>query len=649
MSSMVRYALSAALLASAALVPATASAQGSAGANEWDQARADLVARQPSGQMAYAISRWEQLSASQNFTFQDYAGFLLTYPGFPDDDKLKAYAESRLSQEYVEPARLLAYFDANPPVTNNGRAQYALALMAQRPDAALEAARTAWRGGEMSDVAYATLQAAYGAQFTQDDNDARMDALLWQRDAAAAARQLPYVSPGKAARFGARLAILQGGDGATIDAGAQADPGYLYNRSRELRTEGRTQEAVALLAARPPLAAKPFNPTAWIEEHLAVARLADARSTYLVASRAVEAFAGESEVADGPYKLRDDYTSLMWLGATNALWRLGDGNAAAALFYRYGAAAKTAQTRSKGFFWAGHASAQAGNQAEALRYYELAAQYPDRFYGQLALERLGRPLPVFADAPADQPTPEERARFMAAPLTAAVAEVARDAPWSTGIKFYRKMAEQAKTVGENLLVAEYARQIGRRDLAVNLADYAAADGYLGFTKMGFPTVVPPPGTDWTFVHAISRQESQFAQNAYSHAGAYGLMQRMPGTAREEAQKAGIAYMSASLINDAGYNMRLGNNYFQRMYARYGSYPLAVAAYNAGPGNVNKWLAQNGDPRTGAIGWIDWIERIPIYETKNYVTRVLENAVVYEALHPEQAPYGRARSLSEFLR
>jgi soluble lytic murein transglycosylase len=124
---------------------------------------------------------------------------------------------------------------------------------------------------------------------------------------------------------------------------------------------------------------------------------------------------------------------------------------------------------------------------------------------------------------------------------------------------------------------------------------------------------------------------------------------MPGTAQEEAQKAGISYMSASLVSDPSYNVQLGNNYFERMYARYGSYPLAIAAYNAGPGNVNKWLNANGDPRNGSIQWIDWIERIPLSETRTYVQRVLENAVVYEALYPEKTPYGRARRLGELLR
>ena len=151
------------------------------------------------------------------------------------------------------------------------------------------------------------------------------------------------------------------------------------------------------------------------------------------------------------------------------------------------------------------------------------------------------------------------------------------------------------------------------------------------------------------VHAIARQESEFDRTRTSHAGAQGLMQLMPGTAREQAGKIGVVYLSASLTADPQYNIQLGNSYFQRMYNNYGSYPLAVAAYNAGPGNVNKWLRDNGDPRTGSISWIDWIERIPIFETRNYVQRVLENAVIYEELHPDQATFGRPRPLREFLR
>ncbi len=641
MSSMVRVPLVAALLASAVALPASALAQPAEG-------RASLVAQQPT-QVAYAVSRWEQLTASPNFTFDDYAGFLLTYPGFPDESVLRGHAEARLASEYVAADRLVAFFDRFPPQTNAARAQYALALMAMRPAAAREAARAAWRGGQMSQTAQATLLATFGASFTPADHDARMDALLWQRDAFGAAQQLPLVSPARAAVFAARLSIIQGGDGTTSDASAQSDPGYLWNRSRELRSKGRLREADALLANRPPLASAPLNPTAWIEEHLNVARSSDSRSAQRIAARAAEAFASETEVSEGPYKLRDDYTSLMWLGGTAALWNLGDGNSAAPLFYRYGAAAKTPQTRSKGFFWAGHAAHQAGNTAEATRYYEMAAAYPEYFYGLLALERLGRSAPIGGTA-AVQATAEQRAAFLANPLVQAMPLFTGNAyRWQTKRKFYVQLANQAQTPAEMQLVGELAQQLNLPELAVVVGRVAPEKGFAGFTPVGFPTVTTPGDADWTMVHAIARQESEFDNYRTSHAGATGLMQLMPGTAREQAGRIGVAYMSASLNSDPQYNIRLGNGYFQRMMNSYGSYPLAVAAYNAGPGNVNKWLRENGDPRTGAISWIDWIERIPFFETKNYVARVLENAAVYEALHPDRATLGRPRTISEFLR
>ena len=143
MSSMARRILVTALIASAAFGAPHAVAQDSQGS----AARASLVAAQPSPQIASAISRWEQLSASPNFTFQDYASFLMTWPGFPDEAKLRGYAEERLAQEYANPSSVIAFFDRFPPLTNTGKAQRAMALMATRPAEALAAAREAWRGG----------------------------------------------------------------------------------------------------------------------------------------------------------------------------------------------------------------------------------------------------------------------------------------------------------------------------------------------------------------------------------------------------------------------------------------------------------------------------------------------------------------------
>ncbi|WP_234027361.1 lytic transglycosylase domain-containing protein [Aurantiacibacter arachoides] len=642
-----RILLSALIVTTALAAPAAVLAQDSA---QWDRNRASLVAQQP-GQVAREIARWEALWADSQaqLPFTQYASFLVANPGYPDEITLRSRAERRLREEFVDGQLLLDFFRASPPVTNYAKAHYALALMGSDRAAAERWAREAWRGGEMSPTAEAALAANFGSGFTQEDQDQRMDALLWQRDANGAARQLTRASADRVGVFQTRLNILQAGDGYTSDPAARTDPGYLYNRSRELRQEGRAGEAVRLIVDSPPLADLPFDRTAWIEELLAVGRAASRADTPRVAARAAEAFAPGEDISGMEYKLRDDYTSLMWAGGTNALWHMGNGAQAAPLFYQYGASARTSQTRSKGFFWAGEAMRQAGNTAEANRYYEMAAQYTDRFYGLMALQRLGRDLPAYAAAPTGQPTEAERRAFMAAPITAAVSEVARDAPWSTGIRFYRAMSDQATTVGEHVLVADLAREIGRRDLAVNLADYAASDGHSGFTRIGFPTLQTPPGANWTLVHALARQESQFAENAISHAGARGLMQFMPATAQEEARRAGVPYSASALMDDPQYAMRLGSNHIERLLSYYnGSYPLAIAAYNAGPGNVNRWLRENGDPRqTG--DWLRWIEEITFFETKNYVQRVVENAVVYEALYPDRASMGRSRAVTDFLR
>ncbi|MBE5073079.1 lytic transglycosylase domain-containing protein [Erythrobacteraceae bacterium E2-1 Yellow Sea] len=618
-----------------------------------DQARVQMVAQQPR-QMGQAIDRWQFLVGNDRLSFTDYAGFVLAYPGFPQESRLRTRAEDALDNEAPSTEAMVGFFDRNPPLTNSGRARYALALSAMgRPEAA-DMARQAWRGGEMSGTAEAYISGLYGSRFTQDDHDTRMDALLWHSDAEGARRQLSKVSPARRKLFAARLQLVENaipaGEQLEIEREDLSDPGLAYNLARHYRKNQKLPQAIDTLTSHPRFTSLPFDAEDMISEMLVIARGSGSQPAARIAASADQLFEPATDISQLAYKLRDDYTSLMWLGGTKALWNLGDGKQAAPLFYRYGAAARTPQTRSKGFYWAGLASQRAGDNSEARRYWEMAAEYPDRFYGMLALEKLGRPIPALTGRAAEQITQEQRAAFNEAPLTKAVREVAKGASWRTGIQFYRAISDQAESKAEHLMVADLAAQTGRRDLAVNLADSAQEHGYDGFTAIGYPVMETPPGTYWTMVHAITRQESQFAQNAISHAGARGLMQLMPGTAREQAGKLGMNYMSADLIDSPSYNVQLGSAYFERMLSYYnGSYPLAVAAYNAGPGNVNKWLRANGDPRTGAVDWLNWIEQIPIYETKNYVQRVLENAAVYEQLYPDKAPYGKPRQVSSFLR
>ena len=654
-----KAALAVATLPALALSVACHASDTDVDGSAWDRARAQLVAGQQ-GPMAQAIQRWELLTSSNRFSFNDYAGFVLSYPGFPEEDRLRRYAEAALERDFANAPTLVSYFDKEPPLTNPARAQYALALQSMgRPEAA-QVARAAWRGGAMTDSAEASIQSIWGPSFTTDDHDARIDALLWAGALPQALREVAWVSPSRKPVAMAALAALQGGDPYAASAGTSqqvlgSDPAFVYLRVRQLRKAGDGPSARALLANRPLLARKPLDRGKWVDELLINARGAaaggDSRSVVRIAAGIDDAFDPGEDVSRMEYDLRDDYTSLMWLGGTQALWTLGNGADAAPLFWRYGAAARTPGTRSKGFYWAAVAATQAGRGADASRYLEQAAQYADQFYGLLALERLGRPVPRFASDSTAQPTAQERAAFAAAPITQAVREVAREGDWKVSVRFFKEISEQQVSEGQHMLVAELARDLGRRDLGVIVGQAAAARGYLDFQHIAFPLIPVPSGyqQSWTMIHAIARQESQFAQNALSHAGARGLMQLMPATANEQAGKLGLAYSSSALMDDPTFNIQVGSAYFGRLMDRFeGSYPLAVAAYNAGGGNVNKWLRANGDPRYGAIGWVDWIERIPIPETRNYVERVLENAVVYEAMNPDKASYTGPNPLSHFL-
>ena len=632
--------------AAGALVALPAAAQAQ------DASRSYMVAQQQPQQLDRAVAQWESLTKQDKLPFASYADFVSAYPDFPKQELLRQRAEAALDRDAPSPQALVAFFDRFPPLTNSGRARYALALASLDRSEALDTARAAWRGGTMSGPAELYMQGLFGSRFAPEDNDARMDALLWQGNYEAASRHVVRVSPAYRAMAQARLALLQGNTpaqaGLPLPQGALNDAGYIYNLTRHYRNSGQPYEAVNLLSTRAAFAAPAFDGTQFVTEALAVAKTAGATQAASIAGKVDDIFATGTDISDGSYTLRDKYTDLMWLGGTKALWSLGDGAQAAPLFYRYGTAAKTPLTRSKGFYWAGRAAARAGDRAGAQRYWEMAADYPDWYYGQLALKELGRPMPAFAALP--QPDASQRAAFEADPLTGALRAIARNRrDWRTERAFFEAIADKADTPEQMALVGQLARDTGLDEMAVVAGLVAGEHGLKGFERIGFPTVETHAGANWTMVHAIARQESEFDRTRVSHAGARGMMQLMPGTAREEAGKIGVNYMSASLTESPSYNIRLGDAHFARLMDRYnGAYPLAIAAYNAGPGRVNEWLRLNGDPRNGSVDWVQWIEQIPAnFETRYYVMRVIGNAVTYANMHPDKSA-GYERDIANYL-
>ena len=608
--------------------------------------------------IATAVSTWQMLDQSDSYPFGSYARFLLDHRGFPNERAMRVRAERALASGGDDPRLVATYFDAFRPLTGSGEARRAAALLSIGDRAAGEAAAVrAWVSGTLTPEDEGLILSLAPAALTSAVHDRRIDRLLWTGRTDRALASLALASPTRQAMFGAR-ATLQGNDpnGAALIASAPAawrsDPGYLRDAAEWLRRNGQSYQARDSFAARADFPVPPDDAEDWMKTAVALGRGAEAdgnyQQAYDIARRLDDLYPRGTDVSDLPYGDRDQYTNLAWLGGQMALKRLGRPRDAAALFDRYARAAKSGQTRSKGFYWAGVALARAGDAAGAQLHWRQAAKYPTSFYGLLAQEELGGAAPPPA---ADTPLgPQGLAIRQAAALPQAIRYLGQSGQWEEQAKFLRAYAEASVTPEDFAYGHRLAAEVGRPDLNVMLARNALGEELPGQLRPGFPTTPVTPGYEQlqTIANAITRQESQFDPRARSRVGATGLMQLMPATAREQAGKLGIGY-DIGLLTTPAYNVQLGTTYFERLLNQFGgSYPLAVAAYNAGGGNVNKWLRQNGDPRTGQIEILDWIEVIPFSETRGYVQRVLENATVYDLLDPARANMPGARKLSGYL-
>jgi soluble lytic murein transglycosylase len=626
----------------------------------------DLLAAQPSRStvvstsagLSNAVAQWNAIRQSETLPFSSYADFLIAHPGWPNEAALRKNAERNLRPDSASPTTVIAFFTRFPPLTPAASLRLAEAYVSLgQTEAANAAARRAWTSGALSTEDEARLLSRFGPILSPDEHDLRMDRLLWQRATTIAARQLPMTSPVRQPVYGTRLALLTKAPEAAAKLSVtlntvRGDTGLLMDRVTWLRTTGQEASARALLAAPRQLSVAPLDPVKWMETLYATARGAQAagatQQAFDIARQVDDTYPAGMTVRDRPIGERDLYTNLTWLAGTTAMNRLGRPADAIGMFDRYARAAKSPQTISKGLYWAGRAAEAARQTAQANAYYTQASAYFDQFYGQLATERLGLPLAIPATDRTVEISANQRDAFNKREIVRAAEMLGQMGDWSNQSLFVRAIAAAAESDADHMLAVELSRRINRTDLAVMAGRSAGINGLRDYVRAGFPTVtVDKEDHDtWTMIHAIARQESQFDRKIVSRAGARGLMQLMPGTARETAGFIGIGY-SPSMLDDPAYNIRLGSWYFGRLMDRYqGSYPLAVAAYNAGPGNVNRWLASNGDPRaTGDI--LGWIEAIPLSETRGYVQRVLENAVVYDLLHPK-GNQPRRNPLSTYL-
>ncbi len=604
---------------------------------------------------------WDRLRRDRvRASFAEYADFLAGHGDWPAVITIRRLAERSITDD-TPPDAIVRHFTRIPPLTAEGKFRFAEALTATgQSSAATRWARDAWDSSGLDDVQEARLLARFGEQLRAADHIGRMDRLLWADRTTPAGRMLARVDTDTRLWALARIALRRGAPDVAarigvVPARLRREAGLMLDEARWLIRNGRAAEGHALLAGggANPLEAGDNLTTgteSWLKARLEIGRTLWRAGNHETA-RAV--LAGHSldpaRMASRPVSERALFLDTEWLAGWLALRKLNQPAQALAHFRSARGVAQTPISQARADYWAGRAAESAGQRDAARTFYTAAATHPDYFYGQLAAERLGQPL-MFTARPLPVPDAITAANFRAEGRVRALFALAQvDRPRQS--IFLKQLADTADTPARAALVAGLAGPLDRPDAGVHAAKAARSSADLALLSASFP-VLPLPDSlsrHFTVIHAIARQESQFDRTARSSANAMGMMQLLPATAAEQAAKMGLPASPASrLTDDPVWNVTLGSAFFERLRGAYGgSAPLAVAAYNAGPGNVRRFLAQLGDPRQGG-DMVDWIESIPFAETRNYVQRVLENAVVYETMNPAKAATSGPNRLSQWL-
>jgi len=553
-------------------------------------------------------------------SFAEITRFISANPSWPQQTTLRRRAEEAITVA-TPAAEMLAWFDANPPVTVDGKMAYGGALLtAGRRDHAIAVLRDAWVGGTFGVLQERNFVARFGDMMRPEDHVARLDRLLWDRHEDAAQRMVLRVDMPHRLLAQARLALMNNKPGvdAAVDRVPKAlanDPGLIFERVRWRRQHDLDDGAYELLRTRPALGPRGDS---WWTERAILARRA-LQKGFISRAYDIAKHHGLNEGAS--------FAEAEWLAGWIALRFLDDRKVALEHFKRLYDNVETPISRSRGAYWAGRAAEAMKDAKAAETWYERAAAHVTTYYGQLAAGRLSKdhswPLP--ADP---LPDADDIAAFERQPLVQVARMLAEIGREEQAAPFVLRLHELAKTPGQRALAASLAASVRRPDLAVSIARRADREG-VPMIGSGYPV----PKLDVTrpekaLVLALIRQESGFHERAVSAVGARGLMQLMPATARSMARLMKVGY-APQRLHEPEYNVRLGTRYLGDLIEGFnGSYILSLAAYNAGPGRVRSWIREYGDPRNPEVDPIDWIENIPFSETRNYVQRVLESLQVY---------------------
>lgn len=582
----------------------------------------------PAGQK---LAEWFMLRHSESTAnFKRYAAFLAANPDWPSAALLRRRAEARLWQEKSDAATVHA-FTMDQPTTAKGKFALARALIAEGDsDRAARLVREAWRSEELSERSEEDSYEAFHDLLRPEDHRARMDKRLGAKDYAAARRAARRLGEDALAIVKACAAVNGKADKAKdylddVSADARRDLGYVLCRVQwNLQKDHIDDAAEAILTAAPDTMAAQDTDAWWRERRLLARKLLDQgkpETAYdVVRAAAVPAM----EV------YRVDYHFMCgWI----ALRYLDDPRTAMAHFAAIDEGSANPIALSRAHYWRGRAAEAMGATADARMSYKAAARYSTAYYGQLARARLGlegielrAPSPVLAAA--DTAAADERVR--AADMLYGIGE--RDV-----VLYYAEdFAKESTDVAALEALGEVARRRNDARVMLEIGKSALARG-LALDHYAFPTIGIPehkqvaPAIETSVIYSVARTESSFDQRDKSSANAVGLMQVTPEAGRDTAKRFGLTYDWDRMVSDPVYNTQMGAAELSALLSEYrGNEIMTFAGYNAGRGRVREWVQARGDPRDPKVDPVDWVERIPLSETRNYVQRVMENVQVYRA-------------------
>lgn len=586
----------------------------------------------PAGQK---LADWFMLRHSESTAnFKRYAAFLAANPDWPSAALLRRRAEARLWQEKSDAATVHA-FTMDRPTSAKGNFALARVLIAEGDsDRAARLVREAWRTDELSERSEEDSYEAFHDLLTAEDHRARMDKRLGAKDYAGARRAAKRLGEDALAIVKACAAVNGKENKATdylddVSADARRDLGYVLCRAQWHLQKDRVDDAAELILAAAPDTMAAQDTDAWWRERRLLARKLLDQGKFKTAYDVVRAAAMPAMEV-----YRIDYHFMCgWI----ALRYLDDPRTAMMHFAAIDEGSANPIALSRANYWRGRAAEAMGATADARMSYKTAARYPTAYYGQLARAKLGldndnielrAPSPVLASAEADTPRADDRVR--AADMLYRIGE--RDV-----VLYYAEdFAKESADVAALEALGELASRRNDARVMLEIGKSALARG-LALDHYAFPTIGIPehkqiaPAIETSVIYSVARTESSFDQRDKSSANAVGLMQVTPEAGRDTAKRFGVTYDWDRMVSDPVYNTQMGAAELSALLSEYrGNQIMTFAGYNAGRGRVREWVQAHGDPRDPKIDPVDWVERIPLSETRNYVQRVMENVLVYRA-------------------